>query len=419
MKHMKKITALVLALLLLIGLTGCQKAPAGNTVTIEGEWVWADRYDGAFSADGYYFLKNFSFLSYLDTASCVSTVLCTKVGCLHDQAQSNSQQEACEAYMSNLNFSSGGSCFWDGSLYYIDQSNLGVNLYRCNAIGTDRKMIGKLATAYIENQQTVSLSRFARVENYWYYYATVNGTVYDEESETWENKQLLNYIGRIDLRTGKEELVVEDSENTLTLCAAQENAVLYTTRGIPEADLRDPAYREQLRKLPVTLYYRNVESKEPVKVFEKDGSNFGQINLVVGEKLYYGLSEQKEDGGYTGSYYVYDLKTGSDTLFAENEAMQYLGGEYVKRMELGTEEWYIFGLESGKQMPINVSSGYPRMECWSDQGCAMFWQVQLESGEKENRWCYVTYEAMADGLQDEDMLILYSRINGEGVLEEN
>lgn len=402
MKNTKRITALVLALLLLVGLAACGEDAARFEVPA-GNWTWADWYEGTFSDQGYYYVQN-AILRYLDTASGLCTALCTKAGCLHDQ-------ESCEAFFFNEYFSSGGACFWEDSLYYLKGTVFGIDLYRCNAIGTDQEKIGSLGKKYVEEQLSVSARKFAQVGSYWYYSAHADEAVLDEKTGKMISKTVAYYISRIDLRTGKEEILIEDRENYLEFCAAQENAVLYTSRGVPQADMLDPAYREQLRKLPVTLHCWDGESKESGVVFEKDGSNFGKILVVVGEKLYYTLSEQKEDGGYTGSSYIYDLKTGKETPFAGDEAIMYFGGEYVKRMEIGTEDWYLYGLESGKRMPIEVSDGYPRMECWTDRGCVVHWQVELETGEKENRTCYVTYEALADGLQDEDMLVFYSSIN--------
>ena len=407
MKQVTRVMTFILAFVLL--LTGCGADPAGSETTSgaavpDGDWIWADAYNGTFSDRGYYYCDD-TYLRYLDTESGLSTVLCSKVGCTHDQ-------ESCEARNTSVLMMLGGMCFWEENLYYLESSAFGADLYRCGAEGMGREKIGTLGKKYIDAQLSVTTCAFAQAGHYWYYSANAKGAVLNEETGIWTNKTVVTYISRIDLRTGKEDILTEDWENMLELYAAQENAVLYTTRGIPEADLRDPAYREQLKKLPVTLHCWDGASGEASVVFKKDGSNFGKIHVVVGDKLYYGLSEQKEDGGYTGSNYVFDLKTGSDTLFAENEAMQYLGGEYVKRMELGTEEWYIFGLESGKQMPVEVSSGYPRMECWTDRGCILFWQAELENGKKENRTGYVTYEAMADGLQDDDILVFGRSING-------
>ena len=393
---------MVLALLLLIGLTGCGNDTPGFEVP-DGDWTWADTYNGTFSDQGYYYCYD-AYLRYLDTASGLTTVLCTKTGCTHDQ-------ESCEAFFASSYFMTGGVCFWEDSLYYFDGSAFGINLYQCNAIGTDREKIGTLGQKYVEEQLRVTPYEYVQVGHYWYYYALANGSVVDQETGTVTLEMVANYISRIDLRTGKEEILIEDRENTLDLCAVQENAVLYTTRGIPEADIRDPAYREQLKKLPVTLYCWDGASGETGVVFKKDGGNFGKIHVAVGDKLYYGLSEEKEDGGYTGSNYVYDLKTGKDTQFSGDEAIQYLGGDLVKRMQIGTEEWNLYWLESGKQMPVEVSSGYPRMECWTDRGCIVFWQVELENGGKEQRRCYVTYEALADGFQDEDMLVFYTSTN--------
>lgn len=405
MNYTKRITAILLALLLFAGLTACGRDAVRFEVP-DGDWTWADAYNGTFSDLGYYYEYD-SYLRYLDTASGLSIPLCSKAGCLHNG-------HSCEAYDSGTYWTLGGVCFWEESLYYLKQSGskqngYGLVLYRCNAIGMEQEKIGTLGEKYVEEKLSLTSCKYAQVGPYWYYYAIVNGTIVDEETGKESSKRVASYISRIDLRTGKEEILIEDRENTLDLCAVQENAVLYTTRGIPEADMRDPAYREQLRKLPVSLHCWDGESKESGKLFEK--GNFGKVVVVVGQKLYYMLSEQKEDGSNITSSYTYDLKTGRETPFAGDDGILYFGGEYVKRMEIATGEWSLFNLESGKKLPVEVSSGYPRMECWTERGCVVDWVVELsETGEKENRTCYVTYEALADGLQDEDMLVFYSFI---------
>ena len=151
----------VMLLVLLMGLTACGKDPGEQPVDEGQGWVCADRYEGAFSDQGFYYIRN-SLIYYLDTASGVSTALCSKAGCLHDK---NPNKETCEAYIP-LAMKLHSACFWNGSLYYIAEGQYGIQLYRCNATGTERTVAAVLGTRYTKEQKAVSHSMYAVAGGY-------------------------------------------------------------------------------------------------------------------------------------------------------------------------------------------------------------------------------------------------------------
>lgn len=412
-----KCTKMIFALLLAMGLllAGCGNVQFSATDGATGDtssagdsnqkWVWADKYEGTFSEQGYYYRQNL-FLHYLDTTSGVTTALCTKAGCLHDQ-------ESCEAYLSGVSFALGGSCFWDGSLYYVDQGAYSLDLYRSNATGTEREAIGEVGAKYTGNQKSVTPKKYALADGFWYYCAKVDSVVWDEESGMWTNEQELNYIGRIDLRTGKEEILIEDRENTLTLCAAQEKAFLFTIQGVPEADIRDDSYREQLKALPISLRFWDGETGQVSTLFQKIGRECGGVDMVSGGKVYYSVAIEGSDGAYTVDRYAYDLTTGEDTLFVKGETMWYWGGGYARRWDTQSKGWYLFELESGQKMPIDIKKGNISLKSTTQRGCIFLWSILPEdASNKEGRYCYVAYESLADGLQEADLMIFYTQQYG-------
>lgn len=408
MKMIKRVLTLVLALCLLLGLAACRKKPAGDSESANGqEWVWANRYEGTFSDEGYYYLSKSAFLYYLDTASGVTTALCTKAGCLHDKMPDHRQYEQCEAYFSNIiTFKLQSACFWKGNLYFLTNDTYGIQLYRCDATGSGKMVLGELGTRYTGEQKAVSHSKYAMADGFLYYYGTVSSSVWDDDRSIWTPQRELDYISRVDLSTGEEEIIIEDRENTLELLAVQENAVLYTEKSTPDVDISDPGYREALKRLPIALKCRNGETGQVNTLFQKTGRECEQVRMVSGGKVYYSAAE-----GNGVNTYTYDLTTGEDKLFVKADGMWYWGNDYVRRKNSQTNEWYLYHIGSQKNLPIDIKEGNISLENSTDRGCILSWLVLPEGGQKENRYCYVTYEALADGLQEEDLVLFHTAQN--------
>ena len=377
MKYTKRITALLLTLVLCFGLTACGKDPSGSA---KGIWVGANEYEGTFSDQGYYYVpwnQQGATLSYLDISTGTSVILCTKAGCRHTN-------EYCEAYFLPLPYyNSGGTCFWDGSLYYVEWLSAdSVDLVRRNATGTERAVIGTLGNKYIEDTKTVLPKNFARFENFWYYCAEINGSVWDEATQRQTTKRVLDYIGRIDLRTGKEEILIEDRDNTLNFYAVKNDALVFSTHGIPDVDISDREnYREQLYKLPFIFKRWDGQTGQISTLFEKGSNGSAGIQAltlrgVYKDKLYYSVSV---DGNL--NQYTYNLNTGEDALFAAQTNMFFWGGGYARcRDFVSGGDWYILELESGKKLPIDPE-GNLLFECGSDRGCILQLSADPPDGE--------------------------------------
>ena len=408
MNYTKRITALILALFSLLGLTACGQDPSANTEggSTDGQkWVSAGRYEGTFSDEGYYYIpeNQSSNLHYFDIATGATTVLCTKAGCEHKGV-------TCEAHITGLYHKWGGMCFWNGSLYYLDQPSADpIKLIRCNATGTEREVIGFLGGKYIEDQKVVITQNFARAGSFWYYCADVQGSVWDEETQRWNNERVLSYISRIDLRTGKEEILIEEEEHELDFYAAQEDAALFTVQGKMDVDNRDPDYQEKLSKTPILLKCWDGKTGQVSTLFEKNRREIGTIRCVYGDKVYYTVTVNSTVNQYKYNQYTFDLNTGEHALFSEISTIAFWTGGYAKcKDSLNDTEWYILELESGKKLPIDIAEGGVNFECGTAQGCILRWTV---TGGL-HRVCYVPYTALSDGLQEADLMQIYTWKNG-------
>lgn len=402
MKYRKRTAALLLTLLFCMGLTACgEERPEGGGDNGQ-TWVGANENAGAFSDQGYYYLptNQQSNLSYLDISTGLTTVLCSKAGCQHNS------EEVCEAFVIPSSvFGEGGMCFWNDSLYYLSLTGYGIDLVRRNATGTDMAVIGTLGDKYIADQKSVQTKVFAQVAHFWYYYAEVDGSVWNENAQQYESKQVLSYISRIDLRTGKEEILIEETD-TLNFYAAKNDAVLFSTLKRPDADILDrDAYREQLAECPVVLKRWDAQTGQVTTLLEKAHSEFTGLQGVFDGKLYYyGTVDFKTN------LYIYDLETGEDALLADRESMWFWSGGYAYCRDQETNgDWYILELKSGKKLPNEIETGSIRFTSGSDHGCILALTVQPGDGSpKEHRMCYVSYAALADGLQEADLMNFYT-----------
>jgi hypothetical protein len=213
---------------------------------------------------------------------------------------------------------------------------------------------------------------------------------------------VLDYIGRIDLRTGKEEILIEDRDNTLDLHAVKNDALVFSAHGIPDADIQDlDAYREQLKNLPSVFKRWDAQTGQVSTLFEKYNC---VVKGVYNDKLYYNGRANDILNQYT-----YDLNTGEDALFLDQERMWFWGGGYARcKDSVVNEDWYILELKSGKKLPIDIE-GSLGFQCGSNQGCILQQSVKpADGGPTEHRVCYVPYTALADGLQDEDLMHVYT-----------
>lgn len=427
MRIQTKLLVLLVAVLLLLGVVGCTERPAeptGDTVMGTGgtdgsgstgstekpgssdvsgsigelagtifiagnhEWVRASSRESEIVGEqGIYFVDGQIF-SYYDISSGLKVALCSKAGCLHGDAPGRGYED-CDGY-GNLHTGEDLICVWNGSVYYQHEKAGGDYLCRCSATGTDHITLGPIGTRYTQDKQTFYILKDGVVDGYWYYHARVNGFERDPETGVNMYRQVLEYIARVDLATGKETILLEDRENYMMLMAVSPYGVLYTTE--EENDESNPI---DIRKIALKCW--NAETGKIGTLFEKSG---GTVTWVGNNKV--------ECWSYTKDHgYSFDVTTG-ETRQLEG-FLVYWGGGYARFVD-GNGDSFISNLKTGEKLPSQFDYKDIQLESSSELGCVLKWNIMDDGGSAddrrytEGRYCYVAYEDLADGLQESDLL---------------
>lgn len=396
MKTVKRIVTCLLVLCLLCGLSACTKPAEPSS-----DWIWAYNQRGAFSDKGYYFLGS-GFLRFADITSGVSVCLCSKAGCLHDQEPDHRvSEENCEASLTGSSMTT-PLFFWGDNLYYIQGDHYGHHVYRRDAAGTGLETVATLGEKYFEDQKAVTVFTYAVADGFLYYSADVDGTVLDENG-VYVVQWISNYLGRLNLQTGKEEILLENSDVHMTLCAVKGNEMMFHTSGVPNADFDDPNYREVLLQVPATLQHWDGNTGEVRTLLEKTFQEFPGVSIIDNDKLYYASTADAEY-----SVNTYDLNTGEQNV-VDHEALRHIGKGYALKFDPDKETWHLYDLNTGKELPNVLSSEGFTVQTVSNVGFVMKHIVEDGSGGHLQVFSYVKYASLADGLQERDLLDFYSQ----------
>ena len=199
MKAFTKIISMLLVFLMVLSLCSCAKKEEPE----KNEWGSASILrEGAISDTGYYYLNSRRLLYYVDFESGVNVCLCSKAGCTHDG-------DGCEAEIPNNSGILSTMFFYNGGIYFTNIDEYGWVLYRRNADGTGESKIATLCEKYMKEDPEIEVNAFCFTvaDNYVYYYAEIRVVVREENVNTYQNK--LTALLRLDLRTGKEEILAE------------------------------------------------------------------------------------------------------------------------------------------------------------------------------------------------------------------
>ncbi len=400
-------------------------------------WIWCSSQEGALVKNGYYSIpRRGSTLQYFDFASAQSVVLCEREDCYHTSAD-------CNAYIFP---DSKELFFYQDRLYYF---HLDGTLRQRNALGKEEAVVGAPGKAACESGETVRINRFVLTGTYLYYQAQIKGS-------NTQGDARCAVLGRIELSSGKDAVLIRQeitdgwTFQNVKLCAAQQSGMLfYESKGIPVKN-DDPELVEKSRDMKVYLKQWNAETGEVTTLMEKTRQDFLEVYLVDGGKVYFGGMDvpaaqtqsdaaahgegQVPSGSTDGSLaptvwsngeddipayiergeddsdtkirpdvFSYDLSTGQETVFREQAHLRGVGGGYAVLVQDGGSS--IVELKTGKAFPI-TGLRLPYVNAVSSDGVVL--TTALAQDSQRLVWCYVPFAAQADGLTEDDLLIIHT-----------
>ena len=408
MKTEKRLFTLCLVVLMSLPLFGCgedqgtAQAPEASAPAWEDEssWVLAQTKPCALTDEGFYFASENGTLCFADTSNGISVCLCSKPGCLHNT-------EWCDAIVSSAPISR-PMFFWNHHIFYVAEDEFGTHVYRRNADGTAKTMVADLGIRYIEERMSVDLYYFAQSGDYLYYDAVVHSTVLTEEEET--SVQEMTYIGRLNLKTNQEEIILE-SEHTLFLDAVCPEGILFSYCEDGDIDFEAENRKEQLDAAPAYVKFWNSKTGEVSTVLSRKKLDLTDVFSVRGSKLYYSRNGKQQ------GIWEYDMTTGNDRrVCGFNHDLQIDGRLVFKKIDgIST----LFDLRTGKLLPTAFAGESLSVMTVSSDGVVLK-RLLFEGGNTatSTTYCYVKREDLADGLQKEDVLDLYTYLNEKPITSE-
>ncbi len=405
----KKILLIALAVILLLGCgIGAWLHFRQPDKPDDSGWVWVDQrvQEGALSPHGYYYSHG-GILTYADLAAESSAVLCSQAACSHET-------EACDAYIGNMLFNN--MLFGNNRLYYLQRDNSGAFLYSRDATGTALVKVGFFGSKYIEQKKSVEIDQMVISDHYMYCKAIVDASVEGTVTREFE------YISRMDLNTGKEEILVEETIDNLGehlwLVAVSSEGVLFSHSESTDIDRGSDEYMDAVRMAPHSLKLWDSETATVTTLFKKTVKEFSTVQMVYGGKVYCkSLSTTEED---SGGVYTYDLATGEELPF-ESMTLWHIGGGYAFRRIDDNGNYDIISLQNKKSLSNALNelgdNGRATARSYSRDGVVLQWnskELRKENesdsyGYRTQYYDYVSYASLADGLQEEDLVHIYSR----------
>ena len=401
---LKKMTALLLALLLVFALTACDTKPDASKDS-HLDWVSALGTNmGVLTEDGYYYSGN-GVLSYIDIATGKSVVLCQKVGCKHQHGLED--EERCDA---ELDLNAKRMLFDNDTLYYADAFN---TLWSRNATGGELRNLGMLAKKFAEEGKRVfNVGISAKCNGYLYYSGNISEIVEGGSDAFSSDVETTGYyIGRYNLDQRKEEILVHQEivnyGQYIDLIAARETGILYLYQeGLdPEQNWEDlTKRREAMKTMPVEIRYLDLTAGKTTTLLAGTYSEYQTIIAVENGKLFYSGNSLTNRGIRS-----YDLATGKDTVFYDGEASStYYGKGYWLRSKWldgqgKTAEFHIYDANTGKTFPCELSGHF-----WAIARSAHGMVMLYDNHSTISGYFFLSYDSLADGLQEADLKFLYA-----------
>ena len=440
---MERLQSLLLVLCLLLSLCACHveppvdstttapadtntTAPNGTTAPIPVDiipktdgWVNIDGSKWSFFANGGYYhdpQMGQQFLAFTDVSNGITVVLCAKPGCKHHEAPARERDE-CDAYLGDNTY---GIFFFDEKIYYISlDDNRGAKvLYSRNADGSGKQKIAELGTGYTSSGSSLSFSYCFSAGSKLYYRIDVDERVRREDG-VYEVRRTKSLVMCCDVTTGEETLIGEFVDEYPHLIAAREDQLLfYTVASSDKLDPNDPDYQEKISALPVCLVIWDANAGQTDILHEKMRKEWDGRGFVAGSKFYYTALTQDEKGNNCDGHFTYDLGTG--VVETTDISTTPIGGRYLLKYDSESGQEYFYDLQTKTELPNEFAVQSLSIEDTGDEGFILSWSHYKEGTADDGGkvadytvFAYVTYDALADGLQASDCLDFYTKYYGE------
>ena len=405
---MKRLLAILLILSILCIFSACgENANTGNN----GDWVWAlDYREGALSEQCYYHLKGRGFLYCSDISNGECIILCSNVGCDHEDP------ETCDGFLARR--ADGEMFFWDDHLYYFADDGYGMYLYRRSATGTQEVKIAAIGEKYIKEKKTISAGKPILFQGYLYYMLSVSDSVFSEKLGMQTSLRVAESICRMDLDTGMEEVLYEEQiefqNESVRLFAAGKEGVLFSHLAGLDMETSEPDYLEKSLQRSHSLMKWNEETRDVSTVFQKNVETCVGINMLYDGKVYYRVRKVVDGKSLMYPTYSYDLATGKDELVCEVN-LWHIGGGYAV-CYYTDKSVGLFDLQAKKELPYileDPAQSATTLLAMTEKGCVINWPGRLKKENEEDRFgytplytAYISYSSLENGLQQDDVVIL-------------
>ena len=213
----------------------------------------------------------------------------------------------------------------------------------------------------------------------------------------------MDYIGRIDLETGKEETVLEEKiekeYESLILYGACSNGVVFGHMEGIDAEYGDPGFYDAVNQMQISLKRWDGKTGKVTTLFQESSKKCPGIQMIDKGKMF--MTVPGEAGVDT---YIYDLNTQKQTFAFKGSAWHW-GGGYALRPDDSNNTWHLYDLHNDKILSYELADQCLFPEQLSEQGVVVW--MDSETEETERSFYYIAYESLTDGLQKADMLFLF------------
>lgn len=384
---MKKIFRMIVLLIAALFLTGCAKMPNPEN-NISTGWQHIGSHTFAISNVGCYYVVDFHFLYFADTSNGISVCLCSRPGCLHDKEEDVTKLPLCDAYLEECDL----RCklwVWEDHLYFLGSDAYGPNLYRRDTTGMNEKIVAELCEEHIKRKESVIIRDFIHVGDAVYYIADVTLLETDETSDYCT-------VRWIDLNTYKDQEVVKGS---LELFAANQDGILFQSYDTVDLDFSDPNYAEEARKAKTELKFWDRKTGQITTVLTSTLGEFGRVTAVDQNYVYYLR-------GTDSCTMQYNMDTGEHREIGS--WMKQINGHYALRDE---EKGYaLYDLRTGKKLPVKLNADSISVRSVSEEAVILVTNKLCPNSNRteSSTYNYVKLASLADGLQERDLLELYT-----------